>query len=114
MIDNRAQAVIDKIPSNSKAQSKTNQGNDGDPFLPRIFDCLPWVIHLTLLHSSRTKVFLILLLVVNVNGRRVLGGAEGCCAEWIPWSGIDVVTARVAGRVEGTTSVWGLQWCLIW
>lgn len=68
MTDESSKAVIDKVPSDGKAQSKSDQGNDGDPFLPWIVGCLPWMVNLTLLHPSRTKVSLVLLLVMDVNG----------------------------------------------
>ena len=68
MIDNRAEATVDEIPSDAKAQSKSDQRNDGDPFLSWVLDCLPRMVDLPLLHAARTEVFLVLLLVVDVNG----------------------------------------------
>lgn len=71
------------------------------------------MVDLTLLHPSRTEIFLILLLVMDVNGGRVLGGAQGCCVERVSWGGIDVVTASVTCSLDRATSVWGLLWCMI-
>ncbi len=78
MIDNGAESVVDKVPSNEKAQSKSNQGYDGDPFLPWVLGCLPWMVDFTFLHPSRTEVFLVLLLVMDVDSRGILGSAQGC------------------------------------
>ena len=68
MTNDSSEAIIDEVPSDAKAQSKSDQRNDGDPFLPWIVGRLPWMVDLTLLHPSRTKVFLVLLLVMDVNG----------------------------------------------
>ncbi len=114
MIDNGAQAIIDEVASDSKAQEKSNQGNYGDPFLPWVFDCLPRVVDLALLHTSRTEIFLVLLLMVDVNGRRIFRGAQRGCVERVPGSGADIVTTGMACRLDGTTSVGGLLWSLIW
>ena len=67
--DNGAQAIIDEIASDYKAQGKSDQGNDGDPFLPWVFLCLPRMVDIALPHPPRAEVLLILLLMVDVNGR---------------------------------------------
>lgn len=74
VIDNSAEAVVDQVPSNGKAQCKSDQRDNGNPFLSWIFACLPRMVDLTLLDPSRAEVFLVLLLVVDVNGRGILGG----------------------------------------
>lgn len=113
VIDDCGEAVVDEVACNGKAQSKSDQGYDGDPFLPGVLGCLPRMVHFTLLHPSRAEVFLVLLLLMEVNGRGVLGGAQWCCGEGISWSGTDIVTASMASRVEGATSVGGLLRCLV-
>ena len=69
VIDNGAQAVVDEIASDYKAQRKSDQGDDGDPFLPWVFLCLPRMVDIALLHPPRAEVLLILLLMMDVNGR---------------------------------------------
>lgn len=114
VIDNGAETVVDKVPSDEKAQSKPDQRNDGDPFLPWVLGCLPGMVDLALLHSPRAEVFLVLLLLMDMNGGRILRGAQRGCVERVSWGGIDAVTASVASGLERATSVWGLLWCLIW
>ena len=69
VIDNSAETVVDKIPSDGKAQSKSDQRDNGDPFLSRVFGLLPGMINFFLLHPSRAEVLLVLLLVMEMNGR---------------------------------------------
>ena len=114
MIDNGAQAVIDKVCSDEKAQGESNQRNDGYPFLPRILGRLPWVVDITLLDTSGAEVFLVLLLVMEVNGGGVLGSAQRGCIEWVPRGGTDVVAPSVTCRLDGATPVRSLLRCLIW
>lgn len=68
VIDNGAQTIVDEIPSDSKAQSKSDQGDNGHPFLPWVFLILPRMVYLTLLDPSRAEVFLVLLLLMEMNG----------------------------------------------
>ena len=53
------------------------------------------MVDLALLHPSRAEVFLVLLLMMKVNGGRVDGSAQRRRVEGIPWSLVDVVTASV-------------------
>ena len=114
MIDNGAQAIVDEIASDSEAQRQPDQGNDGDPFLPWVLVCLPRMVDIALLHPSRTEVFLVLPLMMKVNGGRILGSAQGCRVEGIPWGLVDVVTASVTCRLDGASSIWGLLWGVVW
>ena len=114
VIDNRTEAVVDEVPCDGNAQGEPDQRDDGDPFLPRVLGGLPRMINVTLLHPPRAEVLLVLFLVVDVDGRRVLGRAQGGCVERVSRGGIDVVTARVARSLNGATSVWGLLRCVIW
>ena len=114
VVDDGAQAVIDEVCSDEKTQREPNQRDDGDPFLPRVLGSLPWVVDLTLLDPSGAKVFLVLLLVMEVNGGGILGSTQRGCVEWVPRGGTDVVAAGVTCRLEGTTTVGGLLWCLVW
>ena len=95
VIDNGAQAIVDEIASDSEAQGQSDQGDNGDPFLPRVLVSLPRMVDLALLDASRAEVFLVLLLMMKVNGGRVDGSAQRRRVEGIPRSLVDVVTASV-------------------
>lgn len=44
--------VVDQEPGKGKTGEKTNQGDNGDPFLLGILLGLPWLIHFALADSS--------------------------------------------------------------
>lgn len=50
--DDSAEAAVDEVASDAKAQSKPYQWNDQDPFLSWVFGCLPCMVNFTLLHPS--------------------------------------------------------------
>ena len=70
MLNDRLQAIVDEEARKTETESKADQGNDGDPFLPGILLVQPRPLDLTLLHSSRVEVFLVLHLMVHIDGRR--------------------------------------------
>lgn len=69
VVDNGAETIINEIAGDGKTQSKSDQGDNGDPFLPWVFLVLPRMVDIPLLDPSRAEVFLVLLLLMEVNGR---------------------------------------------
>ena len=69
VIDDSAETVVDKVPSNGKTQSKSDQRDNSDPFPSRVLTFLPRMINFFLLHPSRAEVSLVLLLMMEMNGR---------------------------------------------
>lgn len=56
MLDDSLQSIVDQKGGEGEAQAKSNQGDDGHPFLPRIFLVQPRSLDLSLLDSPRVKV----------------------------------------------------------